>query len=133
MVDRWKPRREVVEATHEASAPDYEKLAQAVLVAIINRQRDIVLRYPYFVTFDDETYPKGIIVKKDKQYDYYKAKVWKLANWLFDKGWLPADYKNIMKSLRELAYLEGRIDKMLASDMESVVECRIQIEEGDDD
>jgi hypothetical protein len=132
-VQRWKPRREVVDATHEASTPDYEKLAQAVLVAIINRQKDVILRFPYFVVFDDETYPKGIIVKKDEKYNYYKAKAFKLADWLYSKGFLPADAKGIMKSMRELAYLEGRIDKMLASDIENMVECRFLVEGGVDD
>jgi hypothetical protein len=129
MVTRWKPRKDAVDATHQASDEDYAKLAQAVLVAIIERKRDVILRFPYFVEFD-ESFPKGIIVKKDSQHNYYKAKVWKLANWLFEKGHLPQDHKNIMKSLRELAYLEGRIHKMLDSDMLDMVECRLQIEEG---
>jgi hypothetical protein len=131
-IKRWKPRKDVVDATHQASDEDYAKLAQAVLVAIIERKRDVVLRFPYFVEFD-ESFPKGIIVKKDSQHNYYKAKVWKLANWLFEKGHLPQDHKNIMKSMRELAYLEGRINKILDSPLEDSVECRLQIEEGSGD
>lgn len=113
---RHKPSKSLRDSTHAASAADLEILAKAVLVAIINRQKNLILKYPYFATFE-ESYPKGIIVKKDGVFDFYKVKVAKLADWLCSKGALPDDYKGIMKSQRDWGYREARLTRMLSGEI----------------
>lgn len=113
-VKRHKPRKEVKEATHEAQPSDYQKLGQAVVEAIIRRERDLYVRLPYFAKMEEE-WPRGVLVKKDGQHNIFKVKCFKLADFLHSKGILPYDAKGIMLSIRQMSYLEGKIDKLLDS------------------
>lgn len=112
MVIRHKPTKQAKEATHEAQTSDYQKLAEAVVKAIILKQRDVVFRTPYFVVFADDV-PKGILIRKTAEHNYYRAKAFKLADWLHAKGFLPADAKGIVLSTRDLVYREARLNKIL--------------------
>lgn len=114
MVKRHKPSNADRAATHAASAEDYAKLAKHVTSAIINKCRDLVLKVPYFIVFDEE-FPKGILIKKDAQHNWYRAKTFKLADYLHAKGYMPEDAKGTMKSMRSVNNLMGEIDRMIAN------------------
>lgn len=109
---RAKPTKEARAATHPASSDDYKKLAQYVTSAIVNKYRDVVLKVPYFITFDEE-FPKGICIKKDECFNWYRAKTFKLADYLHSKGFMPADAKGTMKSMRTVNNLMGEINRLV--------------------
>lgn len=111
-VKRNKPSRELRASTHEASSPDYNKLALATMQAIIGRKISMYVKVPYFCKWSED-YPKGILAGKDGIYDIYKQRVVKVANWLHARGYLPDTHKNIMLSIRDFAYKEARINSML--------------------
>lgn len=129
---RWKPSNAQREATHEATAGDYAKLAQAVVEAIILKQRDVILKLPYFVVMD-KTFPKGVLVSKDEQFNYYRAKAFKLADWLYERNYLPDDAKGIVRSRRDVMFLEGEVRKLLTEPIESLYNVDLDVEEGNDD
>jgi hypothetical protein len=114
---RHKPSNGVRAATHAATAEDYAKLAQHVVSALVNKSKDIVLKVPYFVQFSDDL-PKGILIKKDAEYNWYRAKTQKLANWLYRHGHLSQDSKAIVKSMRTVVNMWGEIDRLLATPQE---------------
>lgn len=108
---RHKPKREVKEATHAATTADYEKLANAVVKAILLRKKDVYIRLPYFVTLADD-WPRGILVHKDEMCNTYKVKTFKAADWLHKYNYLPADAHGIVLSMRDLTYREARLNKI---------------------
>lgn len=112
MVTRHKPTTEQRAATHAAMEDDYAKLAQVVVKAIATKQKDVILKLPYFVNFGDD-FPHGIIVRKDDEYNYYKAKVFKLADFLYEKGALPGNAKFIVASMRKVNILVGEVERAL--------------------
>lgn len=114
--NRHKPSKQLRDATHTAQEMDYAKLAQAVVHAVIHRRKNLMLKLPYFVVID-ESFPRGIIAKKEGIYDFYKSKVAKLADWLHERGHLPADYKNLMLSMRDWGYREARLTRMLTGEI----------------
>lgn len=128
MVKRVKPSNELRAATHPASDDDYKKLALYVTEAIINKRRDVVLKLPYFVTFE-ESFPKGVLIKKDARYNWYRAKAFKLADWLHEKGYMPQDAKGVVKSMRSVSNLTGLIDKMIAEPEKLVYNVNLGIKE----
>lgn len=112
MVERHKPSNEVRAATHPALGEDYKKLASHVTTAIVNKCRDIVIRFPYFVELDP-TFPRGVLFKKDSMYNYHRCKVFKLADWLCERGFMPTNAKETMKSMRTVNNLMGEIDRLV--------------------
>jgi hypothetical protein len=114
MVKRVKPSNSQRQATHPASSDDYKKLATHVTSAIVNKCRDIVVRFPYFVKLPDD-WPRGILIKRDAHYDYYKVKAFKAADWLYAHGYMPADAKGTMKSMRTVNNLMGEVDRLLTN------------------
>lgn len=76
------------------------------------REKDIYVSLPYFVKID-ESFPRGVLVQKEGLKDVYKIKVVKLTNWLHERGFLPEDHRNVMLSLRDLAYKEAHINSLL--------------------
>lgn len=132
-VKRHKPSNEARAATHAASELDYQKLGQAVVEAIIRRERDLYVRLPYFAKMEDG-WPRGVLVKKDGQHNIFKVKCFKLADFLYEKGILPYNAKGIMLSIRQMSYLEGKIDKMLAEPQEMLYNERsVEIEKEEND
>lgn len=109
---RTKPSAKLTDSTNPASEETYQALVQSATEAVIMRQKDILLKFPYFVKLC-KGFPRGVKEKHDDLYDVYRVKVQKLINWLYEQGHSPHNYTDIMKATRELAYLEGSIDKML--------------------
>jgi hypothetical protein len=120
MVTRYKPSKEALAATHSASEADYERLAVAVVQAITLKQRDIVIRFPYFVKLP-EGFPKGILIRKDEQFNYYRAKCFKIADWLFEQGHLAQNAKEIVKSQRSVVNMLGEIERLVAQPQQAVL------------
>lgn len=116
---RTKPSKALLATTHEASEPDYSKLAAAVIRACIARDKNVIVALPYFCKVDP-TFPIGVLIHKDGLKDYFKIKTVKLANWLHERGHLPADHKNLMLQLRQMAYMEARVNSLLKMDKISV-------------
>jgi hypothetical protein len=114
MVSRHKPTREQRAATHPATDADYTILAQHVVSAVIAKCRDIVIRFPYFVALPDD-WPRGILVKRDESYNYYRVKVFKAADWMFKHGYLQQDAKGLVKSMRSVVNLLGEADRLLTT------------------
>lgn len=114
MVKRHKPSNEARAATHTATDEDYAKLAQHVVTAIVNKCRDIIVRFPYFAELPDD-WPRGILIHRDDHFNYYKVKVSKAANWLHAHGYLAEDAKGLVKSMRTVSNLVGEIDRMFAN------------------
>jgi hypothetical protein len=114
MVSRHKPTREQRAATHAATADDYAILAQHVVSAIVDKRRDIVIKLPYFVVLAED-FPKGVLAKRDSQYNWYRAKTFKIANWLNKHGHLSQDAKAIVKSMRTVVNMWGEVDRLLAT------------------
>lgn len=111
---RRKPTNEARAATHSATDEDYAILAQHVVSAIVDKRRDIVIRFPYFVVLAED-FPKGVLCKRDSQHNWYRAKTFKVANWLNKHGHLSQDSKAIVKSMRTVVNLLGEIDRLLAT------------------
>jgi hypothetical protein len=124
-VKRVKPSNAQRQATHPASDEDYKRLASYVVSAIAHKCRDLVIRFPYFVKLPDD-WPRGILIKKDAQYDYYKVKVFKAADWLHAHGYLATDAKGTMKSMRTVNNLWGEIDRLLTNP-ENLVDTSLEI------
>ena len=113
-VKRHKPSNAAREATHAATSDDYAKLAQHVVSAIIDKRRDVVIKMPYFVVLAED-FPKGILIKKDEKYNWYRAKTFKIANWLNKHGHLSQDSKAIVKSMRTVVNMLGETDRLLTT------------------
>lgn len=109
---RVKPTNAAKQATHSAQAEDYRKLGEAVVRAIILKQRDVVFRTPYFVRFSED-FPKGVLEHKTAEHNYYRAKAFRLADWLYRHNYLPADAKGIVLSTRDLVFREAKLNKLL--------------------
>ena len=109
---RVKPTNEQRQATHPALEEDYQKLAQHVVSAIANKCRDVVIKVPYFIVFAED-WPKGLLVKRDAHFNWYRVKVFKAANWLHAHGYLATDAKATMKSMRTVNNLIGEIDRLV--------------------
>lgn len=112
MVKRHKPSNEQRQATHPAIEEDYQKLAAHVVSAIANKCRDVVIKVPYFIVFADD-WPKGILIKRDAHFNWYRVKAFKAADWLHAHGYLAADAKGTVKSMRTVNNLWGEIDRLL--------------------
>jgi hypothetical protein len=119
-ITRYKPTKELREATHEATPSDYELLAQAVVSAIVQKRRDVVLKLPYFVRLSED-FPKGVLIKKDETHNWYRAKAFKLADWLHSKGFLPENAKGVVKSMRSVSNLVGEIDRLVAQPQQELL------------
>lgn len=114
MVKRVKPTNELRAATHPASDDDYQRLAVAVVQAITLKQHNIIVRFPYFCKLPDD-WPRGIRIKRDESYDYFKIKTFKAATWLHEHGYLAQGPKELVKSQRSVVNMLGEIDRMFAS------------------
>jgi hypothetical protein len=114
---RVKPSNQLRATTREASDEDYAKLAQHIVSALANKCRDLVIRFPYFVKLPDD-WPRGILIKRDDKYNWYRVKVFKAADWLNKHGYLPEDAKGIIKSMRSVNNMMGEVDRLLASPQE---------------
>lgn len=117
MVTRHKPSNEIRATTRAASDEDYRKLAQHITEAIINKCRDVVIRFPYFVQLPDD-WPRGLLIKRDEKYNWYRVKCFKAADWLHERGYLPENARGIVKSMRSVNNMLGELDRMLASPQE---------------
>jgi hypothetical protein len=111
---RKKPTNEARAATHPAIEEDYQKLAAHVVSAIANKCRDVVIKVPYFIVFADD-WPKGILIKRDASFNWYRVKAFKAADWLHRHGYLAADAKGTVKSMRTVNNLWGEIDRLLTN------------------
>jgi hypothetical protein len=116
---RFKPTSAHKATTREATDADYTKLAVVVLTAIVNKQRDVVIKLPYFVKISDDM-PKGVCIKKDGRYNWYRAKAFKMMDWLYKHGHAAQDAKAVVKSLRAVNNLIGEIDRMLVNPEKTV-------------
>lgn len=112
MVKRHKPSREAKAATHKASDEDYAKLSKAVVEAIVLKRKDVYIRFPYFVELDP-TFPKGILYRRDEKFNWYRAKAFRLADWLYERNLLSQDAKGIVKSTRSVVNMLGEVDRLL--------------------
>jgi hypothetical protein len=119
MVKRVKPSNQLRATTREASDEDYKILAAAVVEAITLKRKDVHIRFPYFVSLPDD-FPKGLLYKKDGRYNWYRAKAFKLMDWLFKHGHATQDAKAVVKSLRAVNNLIGEIDRMLVNPEKTV-------------
>lgn len=117
MATRYKPSSTVRAATHPATTDDYAKLAAAVVEAITLKRKDVCIRFPYFVSLPED-FPKGLLYKKDERFNYYRAKAFKLMDWLHARGYASQNAKGVMKSMRSVNNLLGELDRMLASPQE---------------
>lgn len=129
MVSRHKPTKAAREATHPASDEDYAKLVEAVTRVIILKERDVILKLVYFVDFGDG-FPKGVLIKKDDKYNYYRAKAFKLADYLHKIGKMPADAKAVVLATRQITYKIADINKMLEGNVK-VCDNDVSGESGD--
>lgn len=109
---RYKPTLQQRKATHHANDDDFKKLAAAVVKAIALKQKDVFLRFPYFVRLPDD-FPKGVCYKRDQEYDYFRAKAFKLADWLYKHGHMSTDAKGVVKSMRTVVNLMGHVERLL--------------------
>lgn len=128
MVERYKPTLEALAATHTASDEDYERLAVAVVRAITLKQRDLLIKFPYFVKLPD-SFPKGILQHKDEQYNYYRCKTFRLADWLFEHNHLAQNAKDIVKSQRTVVNLFGSIERLVANPEDIMYNDVIDVDE----
>ena len=119
MTVRRKPSNQLRATTREASDEDYKILAAAVVEAITLKRKDVHIRFPYFVSLPDD-FPKGVLYKKDSMHNYYRAKAFKLMDWLYNHGHAAQDAKGVVKSLRTVNNLIGEIDRMLANPEKTV-------------
>lgn len=131
MVTRHKPSKAQRAATRPANDEDYEKLAQAVVQALVQRKKDVILKLPYFVQMSDD-FPKGILIKKTSEHNFYKAKVIKLANFLNKHGYLAQDAKGVVKSMRSVSNLVGEIERLVANPAETLYNSSSEIGEEND-
>lgn len=115
MVTRHKPSRALLSTTHEANESTYSLLAQACLRACMLRQKNIFYKMPYFAKISQDM-PKGVRVGEDGLNDIYKAKTVKMCDYLHEKGHLPANHRDIMLSMRALAFKEASVNKLLNID-----------------
>lgn len=115
MVTRHKPSRALFSTTHEANESTYSLLAQACLRACMLRQKDVWYKLPYFSKIAED-FPRGIIVGEDGLNDIFKSKTVKMCDYLHEKGFLPANHRDIMLSMRALAYMEADVNKLLNID-----------------
>lgn len=111
---RVKPTNEQRQATHPALEEDYQKLAQHVVSAIANKCRDLIIKVSYFIVFAED-WPKGLLIKKDAHFNWYKVKTFKAADWLYAHGYMPTDAKGTMKSMRTVNNLMGEVDRLLTN------------------
>jgi hypothetical protein len=61
-----------------------------------------------------------VLYKKDSMHNYYRAKSFKLMDWLYKHGHAAQDAKGVVKSLRTVNNLIGEIDRMLANPEKTV-------------
>lgn len=129
MTIRHKPSNQLRATTREASDEDYKILAAAVVEAITLKRKDVHIRFPYFVSLPED-FPKGVLYKKDDMHNYYRAKAFKLMDWLFKHGHATQDAKGVVKSLRSVNNFIGEIDRMVVSPEKLVYNNVLVDEEG---
>ena len=129
MAPRYKPSNQLRATTRQASDEDYKILATAVVEAITLKRKDVCIRFPYFVSLPED-FPKGVLYKKDGLHNYYRAKAFKLMDWLYKNGHATQDAKGVVKSLRSVNNLIGEIDRMLVSPEKTVYNDVSVIKEG---
>lgn len=129
MVTRHKPTTEQRNATHPAQEADYERLASAVVRAIILKERDVILKLVYFVDFGKD-FPKGVLIHKDDKHNWYRAKAFRLADWLHSIGRLPTNAKGVVLATRQMVYLEAKINKILIDSGKENCHNDVSVDEG---
>lgn len=112
---RRKPSKALLSTTHDANESTYSLLAQACLRACMLRQKDVWYKLPYFSKIAED-FPRGIIVGEDGLNDIFKSKTVKMCDYLYEKGHLPANHRDIMLSMRALAFKEASVNKLLSID-----------------
>lgn len=95
---RHKPKASVRDKMDPASASDYERMAEACKLAVISRQDDILLSFPYFVKFTSKGFPKGILVDKTPTTNIYKVKAKKLLDWLHEHEYSDHSYRDVIEA-----------------------------------
>jgi hypothetical protein len=113
---RRKPTIEQIDATRRtqgAKEQMYAQMAKACVAAVIQREWDILVTFPYFVKFKDKTFPHGILVSKTPTTNVYKIKVRKLLDWLHEKGYSKFCTEDVMKSSRDFQYFLGKMERMM--------------------
>jgi hypothetical protein len=122
MVVRWKPTSRERDNTDPATRETYEKMAVAATAAIINRQWDILLTFPYFVKFKSKGFPKGMLVERTETSNTYSVKTRKLLDWLHANGYSKHDAKTVIdESRRALSRLRA-MERGLSLDIEEELE-----------
>jgi hypothetical protein len=100
-VKRHKPKSTVRDKMDPAAKADYEKMAEACIAAVIARQDNVFLSFPYFVKFKSRGFPKGMRVDRlDELRDLYKFNAQRLLNWLYEQGHSKHSYTDIMEASR---------------------------------
>lgn len=119
MLRNGRPPARLTDACNKADEETYKKLAQAATDAIIKREKNVYVLFPYFVKFV-EGFPKGVKKPYDKERDVYKIKADKLMDWLYNNGYSVHSYADVMEVTYSLARMEGEIEKLIK---ESEDEC----------
>lgn len=103
--------------TQGAKEQMYAQMAQACYAALIAREENILISFPYFVKFNNPGYPKGVLVKKTPTSNIYKVKVKKLLNWLHSVGYAKHSSEEVLQATsefnRSLTKLENQIDDII--------------------
>lgn len=92
-------------------------MTQACIAAVINREWDILLTFPYFIKFKSNDFPKGILVEKTETANIYKVKVRKLLDWLHKNGFSVVDTEAVMSASREFERDLRRMERDLHLDV----------------
>ncbi len=109
---RNKPTKAAREATRQATQEDYAKLVQAVVKNITLKKRDIILKFPYFVQLAED-FPRGILVKRTTEFNFYRCKCFKIMDWLHKHSYSSYDAKAVVRMQRSVVNLWGQVDKWL--------------------
>lgn len=120
MVRRVKATIAQLDATRRTrGAKDamYAKMVDACIEAIILRETDILITFPYFIRFTDKTFPRGMLVSKTATTNVYKIKVKKLMNWLHKKSYTPFDTDAIMQATSNLNRSINKLVRALDEDI----------------
>lgn len=109
---RKKPSASLTDNCDPADESTYLVLVKHATEAVIKRQWDLHIRLPYFVKIADG-FPRGVKTRVNDMYDVYKVKSRKVLDWLYENNYSSHNTAMIMTLTRELARLEGKIDKLM--------------------
>jgi hypothetical protein len=116
---RTKATREQLDKTSRSRGKKeemYNKMANAAIQALVNREMDILLTFPFFVKIQ-KGFPKGILIEKTLTTNTYKVKTKKLLDWLYEKGYSNYNSDSVMEATRQFNFNITRMINELEGDI----------------